>query len=154
MSSLEELFCQIDDFCRYFEPQWHLQLMSHGLQIKKTSKILMSKRDNDNSGCVSSASKHVISNTITSTVSASTGCHEFPRLRSYQRFVERMPSTLIPLCVYLNHCFGKCTGISFIDATSLKVCHNRRISQHRVLNNLAARGRTSVDWFFGFNRYI
>ncbi len=65
-----------------------------------------------------------------------------------------MPSTLLPLCVYLKHCFGQCSGISFVDATSLKVCHNRRISQHRVFDNLAARGKTSVDWFFGFKLHL
>lgn len=30
----------------------------------------------------------------------------FPGLPSYQRFVEWVPSTLVPLCVYLKHCFG------------------------------------------------
>jgi hypothetical protein len=65
-----------------------------------------------------------------------------------------MPSTMLPLCVYLKHCFGQCTGISFIDATSLKVCHNRRIASHRVFNKLAARGKTSVDWFFGFIAFL
>jgi hypothetical protein len=37
-----------------------------------------------------------------------------------------------------------------MDATALKVCHNRRISNHKVFDKLAARGKTSVDWFFGF----
>ena len=74
----------------------------------------------------------------------------FPGLPSYQRFVEWMPSTLIPLCVYLKRCFGSCTGIGFVDATSLKVGHNRRIKRHKVFDGLAQRGKTSVDWFFGF----
>jgi hypothetical protein len=65
-----------------------------------------------------------------------------------------MPSTLLPLCAYLKRCFGTCTGISFIDATSLKVCHNRRIPSHRVFKDLAARGKTSVDWFFGFKLHL
>jgi transposase len=78
----------------------------------------------------------------------------FPGLPSYQRFVEWMPSTLIPLCVYLKHCFGNCTGIGFIDATSLKVCHNRRIKRHKVFDGLAQRGKTSVDWFFGFKLHL
>ena len=78
----------------------------------------------------------------------------FPGLPSYQRFVEWLPSTLLPLCVYLRHRFGRCSGISFVDSTSLKVCHNRRISQHRVFDNLAARGKTSVDWFFGFKLHL
>lgn len=80
--------------------------------------------------------------------------NEFPRLPSYQRFVEWMPSTLLPLCVYLKRCCGKCTGISFIDATSIKVCHNRRIPRHRVFQKIAARGKTSVDWFFGFKLHL
>jgi hypothetical protein len=62
----------------------------------------------------------------------------FPGLVSYNRFVEWMPSVLIPLCAYLRHCFGRCTGLSFIDSTSLKVCHNRRIASHKVFNSLAA----------------
>ncbi|NEO79841.1 MAG: hypothetical protein F6J99_27830 [Moorea sp. SIO4G3] len=40
--------------------------------------------------------------------------------------------------------------MSFIDSTKLKVCQNRRISQHPTFLGLAAWGRTSVDWFFGF----
>ena len=65
-----------------------------------------------------------------------------------------MPSGLVPLCAYLRHCFGRCTGTSFIDSTSLKVCHNRRICGHRVFKDLAARGKTSVDWFFGFKLHL
>jgi len=78
----------------------------------------------------------------------------FPRLPSYHRFVEWMPSTLVPLCVYLKQCFGRCTGIGFVDATCLKVCHNRRIGRHKVFKNLAKRGKTSVDWFFGFKLHL
>lgn len=36
----------------------------------------------------------------------------------------------------------------------LKVCHNRRIGQHRVFDDLAARGKTSVDWFFGCKLHL
>jgi hypothetical protein len=55
---------------------------------------------------------------------------DFPRIVSYQRFIEWVPSTLVPMCAYLRSCFGACSSISFMDSTSLKVCHNRRISQH------------------------
>ncbi|MEG4202091.1 transposase, partial [Microcoleus sp. Pol12A5] len=60
----------------------------------------------------------------------------------------------VPLCAYLKHCFGQCTGISFIDSTKLQVCHNPRIRQHRVFTDQAARGKTSVDWFFGFKLHL
>jgi hypothetical protein len=40
---------------------------------------------------------------------------EFPALVSYQRFVELIPSVLIPLCAYMRSCYGECTGIRFIE---------------------------------------
>ncbi|WP_442923122.1 transposase [Microcoleus sp. A006_D1] len=45
---------------------------------------------------------------------------------------------------------GTSRGISFMDFTSLKVCHNCRIQLHKVFKNLAAGGKTSVDCFLGF----
>ena len=51
-------------------------------------------------------------------------------------------------------CYGECTGLSFVDSSALAVCHNRRISQHRVFKGAAQRGRTSVDWFFGFKLHL
>ncbi len=52
--------------------------------------------------------------------------------------------------------FGKsaCDGISFIDSFSLKVCHPKRISSHKVFKGLATRGKTSVGWFFGFKLHV
>jgi len=39
----------------------------------------------------------------------------FPALVSYTRFVDFMPSALLPLCVYLCQQYGTCSGISFLD---------------------------------------
>jgi hypothetical protein len=83
-----------------------------------------------------------------------TGTQLFQAWSARERFVEWMPSALVPLCAYLRHCFGKCSGTSFIDSTSLKVCHNRRICGHRVFKSLATRGKTSVDWFRGFKLHL
>lgn len=41
-----------------------------------------------------------------------------------------------------------------MDSTCIKVCHNCRINQHKVFKDLAARGKTSVDWFFGFKLHL
>jgi hypothetical protein len=80
---------------------------------------------------------------------------EFPGLVSYTRFVEYIPSVLMPLCVYLRQsCFGTCTGISFMDATALAVCKNPRIHSHKVFAGLAERGKTSAGWFFGFKLHL
>ena len=51
----------------------------------------------------------------------------FPHLVSYNRFVELMQSTLLPMVVFLKvQRLGKCTGISFIDSTPLRACHIKR----------------------------
>ena len=71
---------------------------------------------------------------------------EFPRLVSYSRFVELIPNALVALVCYLHTRKGRCTGISFIDSTPLRVCHNRRIHSHRVMAGLAQRGKTSTGW--------
>lgn len=153
MFSLEELFCAVDDFCQTFEPRWQEQLLSHGLQKRHRTRQL----------CLSEIMTIVIAfhqqryRTFKDYYTQHVCLYwrpAFPALVSYSRFISWLPSVLLPLCAYLKSCFGRCTGISFIDSTSLKVCHNRRIHQHRVFAELAERGKTSVDWFFGFKLHL
>lgn len=58
---------------------------------------------------------------------------EFSELVSYNRFVELMPTVFGPIAAYLQQCRGYCSGISFVDSTAIRVCHNKRIPRHRVL---------------------
>ncbi len=161
MPSLEELFCSVDDFCQVFEHQWQSQLLSHDLQVRKRKRSL----------CLSEVMTILIGfhqsyyrnfkSYYLEKVQTQYQSH-FPTLVSYNRFTEWVPDTLIPLCAYLRSCFGSCTGISFMDSTCLKVCwagdppssHNRRINQHKVFKDIAARGKTSVDWFFGLKLHL
>jgi hypothetical protein len=59
-----------------------------------------------------------------------------------------------PRCCFLVSRFGRCSGISFIGSTKISVCHNRRIWSHKVMAEFAARGKTSVDWFYGFKVHL
>lgn len=79
---------------------------------------------------------------------------EFPRLVSYGRFVELMQRAVVPLAVYLRQRFGFCSGISFVDSTTLAVCRNQRIHQHQVFLDIAARGKTTMGWFYGFKVHL
>ena len=38
---------------------------------------------------------------------------------------------------------GKCTGISFVDSTPLRVCRNQRIRIHKTFKGIAQRGKCS-----------
>lgn len=151
--SVLELFCAVDDFCQTFEPLWHTQCLATGskqrnrareLALSESMTILILFHQSNYRTFKAFSTEHVCVDL----------CGEFPGLVSSTRFVEFFPSALIPLCVYLHSCLGTCSRISFVDSTRLAVCHNRRIHQHRVFRELAARGKTSVDWFFGFKLHL
>ena len=47
---------------------------------------------------------------------------EFPNTVSYNRFVELSQSVLMPMTIFLKTCcLGRCTGISFVDSTPIRV---------------------------------
>jgi hypothetical protein len=77
--------------------------------------------------------------------------NEFPRLPSYERFVALMPRVLHLLVLLLNCLLsGRRNGLFYVDSTSIAVCHPKRISSHKVCKELAALGKTTKGWFFGF----
>ncbi len=79
----------------------------------------------------------------------------FPNLVSYNRMVELQTKAVLPLALFVKmYRMGKCSGISFIDSTSIRVCHNRRIHSHKVFAGLAKRGKTSKGWFYGFKLHL
>ncbi|MDV7392223.1 IS982 family transposase, partial [Arthrospira platensis SPKY1] len=53
--------------------------------------------------------------------------HLFPNLVSYERFNQIQDRLFMPLVLYIqNRCLGQCTGISYVDSTTLEVCHIKR----------------------------
>ena len=79
---------------------------------------------------------------------------EFPLMPSYERFISLMPRALIFLTLLLYSLFTPGKGIGFIDATSLAVCHPKRITRNKVFKGLAALGKTTKGWFFGFKLHV
>jgi hypothetical protein len=73
----------------------------------------------------------------------------FKKIPSYERFIHLRQRLLLPLAMMLHCLKGQKTGHYYIDSTSLKVCHNKRISRHKVFAAVASRGKTSMGWFFG-----
>jgi transposase len=154
MDSLLELFCDVDDFCQKFEPFWNQQRLASGdkkrqrarsLTISEIMTILIAFHQSHYRDFKAYYREQVSKNWH----------KEFPGLVSYTRFVEYIPSVVIPLMVYLRtRCLGRCSGISFIDSTSLDVCLNQRIHSHKVFAGLAGRGKTSTGWFFGFKLHL
>jgi Transposase DDE domain len=147
------LFCDLDDFCGWFEPRWATRLLPSpgvhrqrpcGLALSELLTLLVAFHSSDYR-----TFKHFYLEQV---------CRywrrEFPQLPSYTRLVERIPSALVPLSAYLSSRLGQTRGIAFIDSLSVRVCHNRRIANHKVFAGLAERGKTSVDWFYGFKLHL
>ena len=81
--------------------------------------------------------------------------HLFPNVVSYNRFVELQKTIAIPLAIFIKKVLlGKCTGISFVDSTPLRVCRTQRIHIHKTFKCIAQRGKCSMGWFFGFKLHL
>src|SRR5688572_26476777 len=151
--SLLELFCDVDDFCQQFYPHWEqTQLQEGSRQRQRQSDLLPSEmmtimvhfhqaRYRDFKSYYLQYGRVYLR-------------REFPKLVSYSRFIQLMPSLLVPLCAYLKQRCQPTRGLAFVDSTALTVCDNRRIERHRVFKDMAGRGKTSMGWFYGFKLHF
>src|SRR5258707_6154667 len=150
--SVLELFCDVDDFMLSFGAQFQASQIATGKQRQRSGQlcpseimtILIHFHQSHYRTFKAYYTEHVQVH-LTS---------EFPHLVSYTRFVALIPSMLVPLLAYLQSRYGACTGISFIDSTSMEVCDPKRIPQHRVFARDASRGKSSMGWFFGFKLHL
>lgn len=147
------MFFDIDEFCKQFEPRFNAHLFAgakkkrnrtRSLSLSEVMTILVlfhsSGYRNLKQFYLEFVFRHLRA--------------EFPRLVSYNRFVEFQSEALMPLAAYLQTRRGNCTGISFVDSTKLAVCENLRIPQHRQFRDVARRGKTSTGWFYGFKLHV
>lgn len=79
---------------------------------------------------------------------------EFPRLPCYHRFITLMPRIIGHLIILLYSLLSPGNGTAYVDATSLAVCHPKRISRNKVFKGLAKIGKTTKGWFFGFKLHV
>ena len=153
MSELISIFCEIDDFCNWFEPLYQQRLLQDGqrqrvrkgqLSLSEIMTIIVFFHQSGYRDF-----KHYYTQYVAVHLRP-----YFPALVSYQRFVDLMPRALVPLCGYLHTRRGRCTGITFVDSTPLAVCHNKRSSRNRVFDGYATRGKSSMGWYFGFKLHL
>lgn len=78
----------------------------------------------------------------------------FKNLPTYERYVQIKKKLYLPLSILLQSLRGEETGYYIIDSSSIKVCHNRRISRHKVFKGMSERGKSTMGWFYGFKLHI
>jgi Transposase DDE domain len=149
---LSTIFFDIDNFCQAFATYESLRLARPGARCVREPELAISEVMTiivwfHQSGY--RTFKRFYTEDI-----CGTHKHEFPNVPSYNRFVERAERAMLPLSLFLRTRYGKCTGISFIDSTTIDVCQNQRIRQHKVFKSVAKRGKTSTGWFYGFKLHL
>lgn len=153
MDDLTELYCLMDDFCKVFEPEWHAKLVRDGKRHRNRRPGL---------SLAEQMTLVVLFHQIRYRQFKMFYLHhvckhlrkEFPHLPSYQRCVELMPRCTVALAALVETLKGHCSGLSIADSTPIAVCDNLRIAQHKVFDGLAARGKSSTGWFFGFKLHL
>lgn len=151
-----EIFINADDFCKVFEKE---------INQKQIEQFSNSKKRNRKAGLSESEIitlliafhsgqfknfKHFYMHYVSVYLKS-----DFPRLVSYNRFIELSHRSAIAFMLFIHYnCRGECTGISFIDSTLLRVCHNKRIKRNKTFKGVAEVGKSTMGWFFGFKLHL
>ncbi len=106
VTTIDELYCNIDDFNKIFYAEWEKTLLESG-EKKRRRKGVMSPSElmtiliyfhqshykDFKNYYLGHVHQHLRS--------------EFPKLLSYTRFLGVMSSVLVPLCTYFTHCLSQ-----------------------------------------------
>lgn len=151
-----EIFIKADDFCKIFETEIKQgQIPSFSETKSRNRKAGLSESEiialliAFHSGQFKNF-KHFYLNYVSVHLRS-----DFPGLVSYNRFIELSHRSAIAFMLFLHYnCRGECTGISFIDSTILRVCHNKRIKRNKTFKGIAEVGKSTMGWFFGFKLHL
>lgn len=153
-----EVFCFIDDFCLEVKDYFTTHPLPEGLQKGHPA------------GRKPSLSESEVLTILTLYHLSGFKCFEyyyerlvlgemksyFPRAVSYTHFLELARQALLHAFLLAQYRSGASerTAHYYIDSKKLPVCHNRRIHQHKIFKEIAARGKASTGWFYGFKLHL
>lgn len=143
MASLEEMFCVVDDFCKE-QSAVAGKRRQPGLCESEILTILIWFQQSGYR-TFKAYYTHEVEGHLRGA---------FPKLVSYSRFIWLAPRVRATLEAFQRSIQGRGDGVAFIDSTALPVCDNHRIGRHRVFAGLAARGKSSMGWFYGFKVHL
>lgn len=157
-NKITEIFCMADDFCKIYDRFIKVNGLSPERQKDKRRyhrKFKMSDSEIITIMILYHLSGYKCFKYFYKECVAKEMSSLFPSLVSYNRFTELEKKVVVPFILFLKKCLmGKCTGISFVDSTALRVCRNQRIHMHKVFKGLAERGQCSMGWFYGFKLHL
>ena len=155
-SKIIEIFYLVDEFCKEFERTKEGHILSEKISVKRRNrKFTMSDSEVITIVILFHLKKYRCLKHFYTMHVQKYMQGDFPKTVAYNRFVELQQKALMPMAVFLQFCcLGKCTGVSFIDSTPIRVCHIKREFHHKTFKSLATKGQCSMGWFFGFKLHI
>ena len=148
------LFCFVDDFCKECEKQMRNYLIENNKKTRKPTRV---------SGLETSEIITIIllfyrSNMLNFKAFykylESHHKRDFPKMPTYERFCV-IKQKAIPMLLCLFKCLrSKGQSEAYIDATALRVSHNKRTNSHKVFKGIAAVGKSTMGWFYGFKLHL
>ena len=152
MIDVIELFCAVDDFCNEIQEKILAKLLpEQAYQRRRTPQLCDSEIMAITIAFQTSGYRTFKQFYMAMQIGMK---HLFPKMPSYNRFIELMPRILLQMLMFPYTHTGNLTGVSFIDSTSLRVCKIKRSKRNKVFKGLATYGKSTVGWFYGFKLHI
>ena len=153
MAAIEEIFCEIDDFCKEFFPVFERGLLP-AAGARRRRAVRMSASEIMTILVLFHLShyrdfKNFYLDCVLRRMQGS-----FPGLLSYNRFVELQGRVFPAFCAFMKAKAGRHTDLYYVDSTTLKACRTQRINCHKVFEGLAERGKSSRGCFYGFKLHM
>src|SRR3954454_9345897 len=145
LDRIVEVFCEVDDFCEAFVPQWEASLLGPGGPAPRGPQPGLSSSE-----IITLLLTVQVSNISRAFITASPSRWLLSRhavLRALRRLAEKClrAAGVLP-----------CQSPGEQDRALLhrlhRPCDNHRISRHKVFADLAQRGK--MGWFFGFKLHL
>ena len=154
-ANLVEIYCIFDDFCKIFKPELKKRMIDMDGKAHRNRPCRVSDAEIMTMLVLFHTSHFRDLKTFYTGYVCQHLRQEFPNKLSYNRFVERQRKVALHLLMFLNICaLGKCTGISIIDSTPIVSCHIKRMHMHKTMRGLAAMGKCTMGWFYGFKLHL
>src|SRR3982750_1893623 len=147
LDRIVEVFCEVDDFCQAFVPQWEASLLGPGGPAPRGPHV--DQRDHHAAACAPQfrfqASQELLSRLRRAAAARLLSRHAV--LRALRRLAEKCLRAAGGL---------PCQSPRDQDRALLhrlhRPCDNHRLSRHKVFADLAQRGK--MGWFFGFKLHL
>ena len=150
MCKYTTIFAIVDDFCKAYQDWVSHKLLSSDKQRNREGKLSLSEAVSIMIFYHFSEFKHF--KIYYQHFIQNGGLFKNPPC--YARFIQIIPSLFLPIVIMMHYLSGKHTGIYYADSTHFAVCKNIRIARNRTFAGLAQRGRSSIDWFYGFKLHM